>query len=186
MSHFSGEMFSLAEIADRAALPLERIRYVIDSGILQGGRGRKWRTGARGPGRGSPRAFAPTEAIAVVIVVLMLEGGIRRRVVRDCLELLSASVVPGSNRLRDLTFIRVLDEETIIALEIGDGLNVRLVCQEGPAVTTDLPTDWIQPKTMARLENYDPLLVVRINLAKIRRKFVKRFFQVASKSATKL
>jgi hypothetical protein len=169
--YLSGGMFSLAEIADRANLPLERVRYVIDSGILQGGRRRKRGTGASNPGRGIPREFTGDAAFGLVLVVLMLAGGLRRRAVQDCLELLRSSVVPGSRQLRDVTLIRVLYDKTIVALEIGDGLNVRLVFQEGPAVKTNLPTGWIQPQTKAKLENYDPLLLVRINLAKIRTHF---------------
>jgi hypothetical protein len=171
MNHISGEMFSLADIADRAAVPIERVRYVIDSGILQGGRQRKRGTGPSNPGRGIPRTFTRDEAFGLVIIVLMLEGGLRRRAVQDCLELLRSSVVPGSRRLRDVTLIRLLHDKAVAALEIGDGLNVRLKFQEGPAVKTELPTGWIQPDTKAKLEDYDPLLLVRINLAKIRTQF---------------
>jgi hypothetical protein len=167
-------MFSLAEIAERAALPIERLRYVIDSGILAGRRHRKPKAGASNPGRGIPRAFTNDEAFALVTVVLMLEGGIRRRAVQGCLDLLTESLVPDSRRLRDITLIRVLHDETVVALEIGDGLNVRWVCKEGPLKRNgelELPRTWIQPKTRATIENYDPLLLVRINLARIRNHF---------------
>jgi hypothetical protein len=172
MSFVSEGMFSLAEIADRADVPLERVRYVLDSGILQGGRRRKRETGASSPGRGIARKFTRDEAFGLVIVVLMLEGGLRRRAVQDCLQLFRTSMAPGSRRLRDVTLIRVLDDMAVVALEIGDGLNVRFVAKDVPAVVnTALPTHWIQPKTKLPLPDYDPQLVVRINLAKIRAQF---------------
>jgi hypothetical protein len=165
-------MFSLAEIADRAGLPIERLRYVLDSGILQGGRQHKRGTGPSSPGRGIARAFTRDEAFGLVLVVLMLEGGLRRRAVQDCLLVFRASLTPGSRRLRDATLIRVLDDKAVVALEIGDGLNIRFVANEVPAVVnTALPTHWMQPKTKHRLVDYDPLLVLRINLEKIRERF---------------
>jgi hypothetical protein len=107
-----------------------------------------------------------------VLVVLMLEGGLRRRAVQDCLEVFRTSLVLGSRRLRDVTLIRVLADKAIVALEIGDGLNIRFVTEKTPSgVNSDLPSYWIQPKTRAELKDYDPQLVVRINLAKIRAQF---------------
>jgi hypothetical protein len=43
--------YSLAKIAERAALPIERLRYVIDSRILPGRRHLKPGAGASNPGR---------------------------------------------------------------------------------------------------------------------------------------
>jgi hypothetical protein len=172
VNHGFNRMFSLAEIAERTALPTERLRYVIDSGILAGRRHRKPKAGASTPGRGIPRAFIPDEAFALVTAVLMLQGGIRRRVVVDCLDLLAESLVPNSRRLRDVLLIRVFLDEAVVALEIGDGLNVRLDFKEAALKkNSELPRTWIQPATGATIENYDPLLLVRINLAKIRNHF---------------
>jgi hypothetical protein len=166
--------FSLAEIAERTALPIERLRYVIDSHILPGRRHLKPGAGASNPGRGIPRAFTDDEAFALVVVVLMLQGGVRRRAAQDCMDLLVASLVPNSRRPRDILFTRMLHDERVVALEIGDGLNVQLVVKEGPSNRKgelELPRTWIQPQTKATVENYDPFLVVRINLAKIRNQF---------------
>ena len=165
-------MFTLAEIAERAALPIERLRYVIDSRILPGRRHLKPGAGASNPGRGIPRAFTDDEAFALVTTVLMLEGGVRRRVAQECMDLLGSSVVPKSRRPRDVLWTRVVLDEAIVALEIGDSLNVRLVFQGVPLkMNSELPRTWIQPPTGATVENYDPLLIVRINLAKIRNHF---------------
>ena len=43
--------------------------------------------------------------------------------------------------------------------------------EDARRMNSDLPRTWIQPQTRATVENYDPLLVVRINLAKIRKYF---------------
>ena len=174
MNDAFNRMFTLAEIAELSALPIERLRYVIDSRILPGWRHYKPGAGASNPGRGIPRAFTDDEAFALVVVVLMLQGGVRRRVAQDCMDLLAVSVVPNSRRTRDVLFTRVVLDEAIVALEIGDGLNVRLVFQGVPLkMNSELPQTWIQPPTGATVENYDPLLVVRINLAKIRKYFRK-------------
>ena len=169
MNDSFNKMFTLAEIAERAALPIERLRYVIDSRILPGRRHLKPGGDASNPGRGIPRLFTPHEAFAFVVVVLMLQGGIRRRVVQACLDLLGDYLVPNSKRARDTMLIQVINDETVVALVIGDGLNIRLDFKEGARKkNSDLPRTWIQPKTRATIENYDPLLVVRINLTKIR------------------
>ena len=175
MNDSLNKMFTLAEIAERAVLPIERLRYVIDSRILPGRRHFKPGGDASSPGRGIPRAFTPDEAFALVMIVLMLQGGVRRRLAQDCMDLLAASVVPNSRRPRDVLWTRVVLDEAIVALEIGDGLNVRLVFQGDPLrMNSELPRTWIQPATGATVENYDPLLIVRINLAKIRRHFVSQ------------
>jgi hypothetical protein len=165
-------MFTLAEIADRAMVPIERLRYVIDSGILRGGQRRKRKTEASSPGRGIVRRFTQDEAFGLVLVVLMLKGGLRRRAVQNCLELFRATLVPGSRHIRDVTLIRVFTDNTVKAFEIGDGLNVRFVTEKVPTgVNTNLPTQWTQPVTSVNLKDYDPQLVVSINLAKIRAQF---------------
>ncbi len=175
MNYSFNKMFTLAEIAERAALPIERLRYVIDSDILPGRRHRKPRAGASNPGRGIPRAFTDHEALAIVTIVLMLQGGVRRRVAQYCMDLLAASVVPNSRRPRDVLWTRVVLDKAIVALEIGDGLNVRLVFQgDTLRINSELPRTWIQPPTGATVENYDPLLVLRINLTKIRKHFVSQ------------
>ncbi len=56
-------MFTLAEIAERAALPIERLRYVIDSRILPGRRHLKPGAGASSPGRGIPRRLPRTKRL---------------------------------------------------------------------------------------------------------------------------
>jgi hypothetical protein len=161
--------FTLAEIAERAGLPIERLRYVVDA-ILPGRRRSKSETTARQPGRGIPRKFMGVEAFSLVLVVLMLEGGIRRRVVRDCMNLLTAAVVPNSSLPRDVLLIRVFYDQNLVALEIGDGVNIRLI-HEGDSADSPLPRTWLQSKTGAKIENYDPLLAVRINFARLRSYF---------------
>jgi hypothetical protein len=161
--------YTLAEIADRAALPIERLRYAVDSEILPGSRRLKRGTGASNPGRGIPRTFTRGEAFALVMVVRMLQGGIRRRAAQDCLDILSMSILPNSRHPRDIILTRVLHDEGVVALEIGDGLNLRLDC-EG-RVTGVLPQKWMQAKTGATVSNYEPLLIVRINLTKLRAHF---------------
>jgi hypothetical protein len=102
----------------------------------------------------------------------MLEGGVRRRVVQDFMDLLGSSVVPKSRRPLDVLWTRVVLDKAIVALEIGDSLNVRLVFQGASSkMNSELPRTWIQPPTGATVENYDPLLIVRINLTKIRNHF---------------
>ena len=149
-------------------MDIEQLRYVVDSRILPG---RRRKLGPSNPGRGIPRVFTGGEAFVLVAAVLMLQGGVRRRVVRECLDLLSQSIVPNSRRPGDVLLHRVFADEAVLALEIGDGLNVRLVCEDGPGKRAYLPQKWIQPKTRATLNDYDPLLLVRINLALLRAYF---------------
>jgi hypothetical protein len=164
--------FTLAEIAERAVLPIERLRYVVDTGILPGLRRSKSEAAARQPGRGIPRKFMGFEAFSLVLVVLMLEGGVRRRVVREFMRLLMKPIVPSSQPSGVAPLIQVFKNEKIVALEIGDGLNVRLLFDEpDPAKSACQPSRWIQPGTRAIIDDYDPRLAVRINLARLREYF---------------
>ncbi len=147
MNYSFNKMFTLAEVAKRAGLPIERLRYVIDSDILPGRRHRKPGGDASNPGRGIPRLFTPDEAFALVVVVLMLQGGIRRRAVQACLDLLGDYLVPNSKRLRDTMWIQVIYNETVVALEIGDGLNIRLDVKEGAGRRTAIcPAPGFSPR----------------------------------------
>ncbi len=161
--------FTLADIEQCTRLPLERLRYVVDSRILPGHRNGRivLRTSH---GRGIARTFMGFEAFGIVVAVLMLDGGMRRQMAMDCLDLLCDYGVPGSRDVESVPLYQAYSRREIIGLEIGDGVNVRLVGSgQDPKIMGPYP--WVQVKTRGEVHGYEPLVAIQINVVKLRHCF---------------
>lgn len=156
---------TLAEIAQRSGVPVNRLRYVIDSQVLPGNR--EGIVELRS-GRGFTRAYTIFEAFGIVLTLVLLDNGLRRAVVKQILDLICGY---SRSKTRDLKFVPLYAafcSEKVSTLQIGDGVNLRFKA-DGPDVG-GLPANvWFQVETRARVEEFDPLVVVELNLAKLRR-----------------
>lgn len=163
------EHLTLQDIADRTRIHPERLRYVFDQKLLPGlRRGVGERLGSRG--RGVPRSLTAFEAFSVACAALLLGAGLRRQTVMDCMDVLCAYSVPGSRDWADIPLYQAFEERDMSVLEIGDGANVRLV---GSSNDRRKPLDfpWRQIGTGAEVREYEPLVLLTINTAKLRRCF---------------
>src|SRR5690242_18653602 len=107
-----GRTFTLANIEQCTRCPLERLRYVVDSRILPGHR--NGRLALRtSHGRGVARTFTGFEAFGTVVAVLMLEGGMRRQRLMDCLDLLCDYGVPGSHDVESIPLYQAYSQPEI-------------------------------------------------------------------------
>lgn len=158
------DAFTLAEIASRAKVTINRLRYVIDSGILPGNREGivEWRSS-----QGVARKYTSFEVFGIVLTVVLLDNGLRRAVVMQILDLICGYT---RSRTRDLRFVPLniaYLNKKVSALQVGDGVNLRF-----KADATDvggLPANiWLQVETKARVEDFEPLVIVELNLAKLR------------------
>lgn len=160
------DSFTLATIEQRTGVPLVRLRYIADSEILPGNRPVK-DAAPRRPGRGVTRRFVPSEAFGMVIALQLLEAGIRRATASRIMDILG-SRPPEVSSLNDVPLLQALNHPEVLWLEIGDGLNVRFV-SDPPKIKSLIFQYWLQIDTGAKLLDYDPLVIVRINVRRLRK-----------------
>jgi hypothetical protein len=165
---FVQESFTLADIDQRSSIAVERLRYVIDSKILPGRRNGKVE-GTITPGRGVARRFTGFESFGIVIAVLMLDAGMKRDAVKKCFEIL-CDYGKGTREINSVMLYQAYQRSEIVALELGDAQNIRLVYMATPQGTAR--TDgWIQVQTRAKVVEYSPLVTIRIDVVKLREYF---------------
>jgi hypothetical protein len=143
---------------------------VIDQKILLGQRkGVEICLGSHG--RGIARTYTPFEAFGIACAAAMIGAGLRRKTVRNCFDLICSYIVPKSRNVRDVPLFQAFQKREVAMLEIGDHLNVRIYGSEDYR-KKKLRFGWRQIETGTTLTDYEPLVVVGINVAKIR-KFIE-------------
>lgn len=152
-------MPDLAAIARSSDVPVRKLRYVLDHSLLPGARHASL-------GRGTARSFTPFEAFAIVLAALMLEAGLRRALVRDCLAALARN--PGRG-IGQVPLYRAFAHGEPARLEIADWKFVRLTVADHPRWPA-LDTGWValddgRPPD----EGFAPLLCVTLDVGRIRR-----------------
>ena len=134
---------TLAEIERRTGVSVDRLRYIIDTRILPGRReGTLQGTVTRG--RGVARQFLEYEAFGIVIAVIMLDAGVKRDTLKQCLDILT-DYPKGTRDIRSVMLFQAFQRNEVAALELGDGQNVRLVYDS--VLPTGRTGDWIQVGT---------------------------------------
>jgi hypothetical protein len=149
----------LAEIAEASGVPVRKLRYVLDHQLLPGAQDIS-------QGRGTARSFTPFESFAVVIAALMLEAGLRRALVRQCLAVLARN---PSRKVDQVPLYRAFAHGEPARLELGDWKCVRLTVAQHP-LWPALDTGWLalaegQPPG----DSYTPLVCVVMDVGRIRR-----------------
>lgn len=153
-------MPDLAEIAERSGIAVRKLRYVLDQALLPGGN-------VASRGRGTARSFTPFEAFGIATAAVMLEAGLKRSLIRDCLALLCQG--PSRNLDRVLLY-RAFTADLAARLEIGDWEFVRLV-GAGVSPGKSFDTGWLPlAKGAVPAEKYTPLVTVALDVGQIRRR----------------
>jgi hypothetical protein len=153
--------YDLSEIAETSHLSVRRLRYVLDHGLLPGGK-------VASRGRGAARRFTGFEAFGIALATLMLEAGLRRALVRECMLALSPEV--GRDLDRNSLY-RAFTARGEALLDVGDWLYVRMVV-EGPVLKSNLDTDWLPLAGSGPAESYAPLICLRLDVAQVRGRFL--------------
>lgn len=160
-----GRSYTLADVEQATGVAVDRLRYVLDSRILPGERNGAITYRPAGE-RGKARKYIGLEAFGIVVTVLMLDAGLKRRTVMQCIELLT-EYAPRTRDLATSMLYQAYKNQEICGLEIGDRQNVRLVADSQPsAAAGELP--WRQVETGGKVSDYTPLVTIRINIAKLR------------------
>jgi hypothetical protein len=152
--------YDLAEIAESSHLSVRKLRYVLDHGLLPGGK-------VASRGRGAARHFLGFEAFGIATATLMLEAGLRRALVRDCMAALCPSVGRDFERI---PLYRAYQARGAARLEVGDWSYARLVV-EGSALKSPLDTGWIPLAGSVPVSSYAPLVCLALDVAQVRSRF---------------
>jgi hypothetical protein len=154
----------LARIAETSGLPPRKLRYVLDHGLLPGGR-------VVSRGRGAARSLEPLSAFAVVIAAVMLEAGLKRALVRDCM---AGICQPSGRDPSSMPLARALYARGPARLEVGDWRYVRLVAQRIPGrrvASADTDTGWLPLAGHAPpAPGFTPLMSIGLDLGQLRGK----------------
>jgi hypothetical protein len=157
-------MPDLARIAETSGLTTRKLRYVLDQGLLPGGK-------VVSRGRGAPRSFTPGEAFALVIAAMMLDAGLKRALVRDCMAQLCRPV--GRDPVT-VPLFRAMSARGPSRLEVGDWRYVRLLAQAIPQrrlTSEDTNTGWLPLGDQTPpASGYTPLVSIGLDLGQLRAK----------------
>lgn len=160
------ESMTLADISQRTGFEIDRLRYIVDFGILPGyRRGRVELKTSHG--RGVARTFTAFSAFGIASAVAMLDHGLRRKCVMDCLELLCRSTVGRSSLMKTIPLYAAYTDEKISAFEVGDSLNLRIVADAENAGGLRANV-WLQTQTGALVTEFQPLVVVSLDVRRLR------------------
>jgi hypothetical protein len=160
------DALEIQEIARRVALPVRKLRYVIDQRILPGMRGRLQEERA-----GRPRAFTKVEGYFVGIAATLLDAGVQRGTITELLARLTdaawpppgADLPPPSGLQRAITQPKTVAEAMYLApgkgasICLGDGGNLRFRLR-------GIDSGWVVPRRLNRLQDYRPRVVIELHL----------------------
>lgn len=147
-------MPSLAAIAAYSGLSIRRIRYVIDQKLLPG-------SSFRSRGRGAVRVFTHFEAFGISVAAMMLEAGLKRKLVQQSMKLICK---PASRRGNDAPLLQAFDSQKNVRLEIGDWQHIRLAVVPEPSSNGT----WHSLYGTGTREAYHPIVTLAIDVGQIR------------------
>lgn len=146
----------MADLAARTGLLIRRLRYVLDHGILPGLRG-------VASGHGVPRTFTPFEGFAIALAAQLLDAGVTRKLTVSALGAVCRPI--GSTRApADVPLYRAYAAGAG-AIEIGDGIYLRLRAPRRPGVGNALDTGWLPIECSGQVAgDYTPVVCVTVEL----------------------
>jgi hypothetical protein len=165
MGNSGGVMLDLAQISERSGVAVRKLRYVLDHALLPGGK-------LASRGRGAVRSFTPFEAFGLATTAVMLEAGLKRALVRDCLAVLCRGQL--GRKLDDVPLYRAFVADRTARLDVGDWEYVRLgAADRSPGKSFD--TGWL-PLANAPVPamSYAPLVTLVLDVGQVRRRLGTR------------
>jgi hypothetical protein len=151
----------IAELARRTGLPTRRLRYALDHRVMPVGRVEE--------GRGIPRSFTAFEAFALACAALLLESGLKRRLVQACLHA-TAGRFTRATQIREIPLYQAYSARSAW-LEVGDGVCLRLHGKGQPGVGKDFDTGWqLLRKELAGPVKFSPLVLLQIDLTGLKQR----------------
>lgn len=148
----------LQQLHERTRIPLRRLRYCLDHGLVPGLYIQPTPDKA-----GRPRKFHEDVGFGIVCAAQLLELGLAHERIREFLRGLLSITLPGKSGEK-LALAAVLDQKGPAKAELGDGLNVRIVVDE-----LEYDSGWVVPGNPAKPEkSYRPLSIITLDIGQIR------------------
>ncbi|MBA4191497.1 MAG: hypothetical protein C0467_26255 [Planctomycetaceae bacterium] len=146
----------MAELSARTQLPVRKLRYVFDHGVLPGAQ-------PDSPGQGIPRTFTDFEGFGIALAARLLDAGLTRKLVAACI-LKSGESPRRSARINEVPLYLVF-AAAAGKLEVGDGKYLRLSGDARPGIAKAFDTGW-QPLVgvVPAPDEYRPTVHVRFDL----------------------
>ncbi|MEZ6057565.1 MAG: hypothetical protein R3C01_12760 [Planctomycetaceae bacterium] len=165
------ETYSLGDIETATGIPYEKLRYVVDQGLLPGDRPviNVSLSGSRG--RGTARRYTPFVAFGIASAALLLAAGLRRAMVEAILDRVCNNSL-SKRGFDSMPLYQAYQKRDVSILEIGDLVNWRI---RGSAdlYSRTFDTGWQQVHTGDNVIAYEPLVTISLDTAKLRRFFLK-------------
>jgi len=163
------ESYTLSAIELATGIPYEKLRYVIDQRLLPGDHHARHVFEAGSQGRGTPRVYGDLSAFGIACAALLLRAGLRKATVLKVMDRV-CKYTGETREISSIPIVQAFAERDTAFLEVGDGVNVRFHGSED-YLRKKLDTGWQQVETGAVLSDYEPMVVVSVNAAKLRRCF---------------
>ena len=161
----------LQDIAEQTGLRLRMLRYVIDHSLISG-----LPVNTNDEALGRPRQFNIEDALVIACAATLLDGGVKREAVVQCVTSLRRLAwegnpipeVPPKNILHRLkntdrsVLSSIFKDGGSAFVMLGDGINIQVRMNAEN-------TGWRQPETLARLgDEYQPQVTILLDLARLR------------------
>lgn len=140
----------------RTGLSARRIRYVIDHEIVP-----NLVVNVERNTQGKPRVFSEDKATLIACAAILLDVGLSRETVRYLIGNL-AKIPWNFDRQEPPMIERLLATDFPVTVELGDGVYLRI------SSTSHSHSGWFEPKTLKRFEDYQPRVIVELDLGQIR------------------
>lgn len=142
-------------LSQRTGIPVRRLRYCLDHNLVPG---LNIEISANEAGR--PRKFHEDVGFGIACAAILIEAGFGRSTARNFLKGLLEIRSPRG----ELALVAVLTTPVAAQAELGDGVNVRLIC---PKLGHD--SRWFCPGNPAPLDpSYSPRTYIGLDLGQIR------------------
>jgi hypothetical protein len=155
----------VTEIAERTGIAVRQLRYAIYHMLIPG-------VSRVETGKGTVRRFTDFEAFGIALVAMLLEAGLRRELVSDCMDLLVRSY-GRKVAMRDTPLWRAFLSRGTALVEIADRrfARVRLGGASG-----EIPFDsgWKTATGEPPRNGYAPAIALSVNLTSLRDALRKR------------
>ena len=147
----------LRELSRRVDVPVRRLRYVLDHGLVPQ---RDWFLADNEAG--TPRKFDNITAVFIACAAFLLDAGYRRESIRDFMLAVGQLYPQGRNPLRLPLLANAITSNTDATIAIGDATHVR--CTAGKK-----DSGWYRIGNKPTADtSYIPKVVVQVDLSQIR------------------
>ncbi|MDB6085822.1 MAG: hypothetical protein JWN43_3703 [Gammaproteobacteria bacterium] len=160
----------LSDLASCSGIAIRRLRYVISHGLVP-------KISRVEEGRGWVRSFSEFEAFSIALAALLLDAGVKRQLAQECLRQLSRTSAP-IGPVEQVPLHVAFSSRGPASILIGDGRCLRLRTSLLKR-TGVFDTGWAGNGDGSIPEDYEPIVLLQVNLAPLR-EAVKR---VAAKAA---